>query len=452
MPTCAFWINYASVYLLLKGVAGTLLGLVLLPMFQDTFGVTSVEYQQYALVVMLPWSMKPLAAMIADGTGSPQALVVILAIAGAVSAFQLGHAASVNAAIAYAFVCSMQIAFTDIMAEGEYAYTLKHLGSEAEKKRTISIVWGLMFVGQLAASIVSGFVDAATCLLMACPLLLQTGIVTTANRMFIGRKRQLWPAGVVVCIALTLAAAGMVPVTLLSTMNGKIAYVLVCSLVLLVVAARMLPWPLAKANMYMFASSALYLPINGAMDYFATVSTQCIPGGPALDMQFYISSGAIVSSIAAGVAVLLFNTGTRGWSYRAMFWVGTAVRCSASLADIVFVKRWNVQAGISDKVMYLVGDAAVQTMAATLDTMPMVMLTASLCSEGSESTTYAILAAFQNFGFAVATTLGAALQTALDVHLHDGKPCTYDYLPQLILLAHTALPLLTIPLTFLLID
>jgi hypothetical protein len=233
---------------------------------------------------------------------------------------------------------------------------------------------------------------------------------------------------------------------------GKAVYVTLSGAGLLILAARLLPWPLAKANMYMFAASILYVPINGATDYFATATHECVPGGPALDMQFYVSAGSAASAVAAAAAIALFNWGMVGWSYRSMFWVSTAVRCTAALCDVVFVLRWNLRVGIPDKLMYLAGDAVVLTMASTLDAMPMVLMTSMLCKSGSESTVYAMLAAFQNFGVAVGTTYGTVLQSTMNVHLHEGVACTYEYLPQLIILAHMALPMLTIPLTFALID
>lgn len=92
-----------------------------------------------------------------------------------------------------------------------------------------------------------------------------------------------------------------------------------------------------------------------------------------------------------------------------------------------------------------------------MDWMPAIVLTSKLCPTGVESTVYALLAGFQNFGASVASALGVL---ALDIggiktpaknlcspdNLHN-----FDNLTWLILFSHVLLPLLTIPLTFWLI-
>ena len=452
MLSTAAWINYASVYFVLKGTAGSLLGLALLPLLKTTFGVSSVLYQEYTLIVMLPWSMKPIVAMLSEWSGRPQAIVVVASLAGGSAAAVLCQTTSVLTAVMCACVCSAEIASIDILAEGEYAHTLARMPDDAPRKRLVSAVWIMLFAGQLVASAVSGVSTPQQCLLATVPLVAQVGIVASCGGMFVHRPRVAWYPGIVVGSALVAVAAGLLPVTLYGSLASKAVYVTLTGAGLLALAARVLPWPLAKANMYMFAASILYLPINGATDYFATASHSCVPGGPAMGLQFYVSAGSAASAVAAAVAIALFNWGMVGWSYRSMFWVSTAVRCFAALCDVVFVLRWNLRVGIPDKLMYLAGDAVVLTMASTLDAMPMVLMTSMLCKSGSESTVYAMLAAFQNFGVAVGTTYGAVLQVAMNVQLHEGVACTYEYLPQLIVVAHMALPMLTIPLTFLLID
>ena len=452
MPDAATWINYASVYFVLKGTAGSLLGLVLLPLLKTTFGVSSVQYQEYSLIIMLPWSMKPLVAMLSEWSGRPQAIVAVASLAGGAAAVVLSQTTAVVTAVMCACVCSAEIAGTDILAEGEYAHALARMPDDAPRKRMVSAVWMMLFAGQLVASAIAGAATAQQCLLATIPLVAQVGVVTCCGKMFVHRPRTPWRPGTVVGSALVVVAAGLLPVTLYGSLRSKAVYVTLAGVGLMGLAAHMLPRRLAKANLYMFVASILYLPINGATDYFATASHACVPGGPALDIQFYVAAGTAAGAVAAAAAVALFNWGMVGWSYRSMFWVSTAVRCLATLCDVVFVLRWNLRMGIPDKVMYLAGDAVVQTMASTLDVMPMVLLTAMLCKTGSESTVYAVLAAFQNFGVAVGTTYGAVLQEVMNVHLHEGVACSYEYLPQLIVIAHMALPMLTIPLTFVLIE
>ena len=81
--------------------------------------------------------------------------------------------------------------------------------------------------------------------------------------------------------------------------------------------------------------------------------------------------------------------------------------------------------------------------------MPAVVLTSKLCPKDMESTTYALLAGFQNFGQQVARTIGVALMTAFDIRTEP--PCQWDGLAEMTALAHILLPLVLVPLTFVLI-
>merc|ERR1740117_2879218 len=68
-----------------------------------------------------------------------------------------------------------------------------------------------------------------------------------------------------------------------------------------------------------------------------------------------------------------------------------------------------------------------------------------------ESTVYALLAGFQNFGQSIAQSLGLALSDILGIHAVEGGPCNFDNLPWAIGISHIILPLLVIPFTFILI-
>lgn len=81
------------------------------------------------------------------------------------------------------------------------------------------------------------------------------------------------------------------------------------------------------------------------------------------------------------------------------------------------------------------------------------MLTSKLCPKHVEATIYAILAGYQNFGQQVARTGGVYLMEALEVvpERLDGGGCEFDGMPMLLLLSHALLPLLAVPMTFVLI-
>jgi BT1 family len=66
-----------------------------------------------------------------------------------------------------------------------------------------------------------------------------------------------------------------------------------------------------------------------------------------------------------------------------------------------------------------------------------------------EATVYALLAGFQNYGSNVSRSLGVGLINVLGIK--TTVPCNFDNLPFAIVLCHVLMPLLTLPLIFVLI-
>ncbi|GAB0496599.1 hypothetical protein MMPV_007912 [Pyropia vietnamensis] len=176
------------------------------------------------------------------------------------------------------------------------------------------------------------------------------------------------------------------------------------------------------------------LQLRGALDIFYTGDEVCLPGGPNFDRKFYLAWSTMLASIAgaAGVSLLYANV-------------------TAAIVDIAIVERWNRRAGISDKVFYLLGDTIIQEVVLMLDWMPAIVLTSKLCPTGVESTVYALLAGFQNFGASVASSLGVLALDIGGIKTPEDGPCDFRNLTLLIIVGHVVLPLLTIPLTFVLI-
>ena len=70
----------------------------------------------------------------------------------------------------------------------------------------------------------------------------------------------------------------------------------------------------------------------------------------------------------------------------------------ASAFDLLIINRYNIAWGIPDKWFYMFGDAVIGPAVMMFAFMPAVVLTSKLVPKGLESTTYALLAGFQNFG------------------------------------------------------
>jgi len=251
---------------------------------------------------------------------------------------------------------------------------------------------------------------------------------------------------------MALGSVGLMCINLFdSGWQINLAYCLLVSAFLCSMAWYLLPPTLAKCNLYMFLASTMYLQLGGALDYFYTANETCVEGGPGFDFTYYNTYSMIVSSFTGIIGLLLFQTFMSEWHFRPLFWATTVLRCAAAMVDIIIVMRWNIGMGISDKTMYMLGNNIIAQVVSMFDWMPAIILTSKLCPKNMESTVYALLAGFQNFGQSIAQSLGLALSDILGIRAVEGGPCTFDNLPLAIGISHIILPLLVVPLTFILI-
>ncbi|ORC85642.1 pteridine transporter [Trypanosoma theileri] len=117
--------------------------------------------------------------------------------------------------------------------------------------------------------------------------------------------------------------------------------------------------------------------------------------------------------------------------------------------DLIIVMRWN-KPRVTDYVVFILGNSVVAELITMLNWMPMIVLLSRLCPRGSESTVYAILAASGSLGQSMASVIGTLImEYALPVATRP--PCNYDNLKWIIVVGGFCVPLLQIPLVFLLI-
>lgn len=217
-----------------------------------------------------------------------------------------------------------------------------------------------------------------------------------------------YPYIVAFCIIMAAVALGnaAIDIFFFEEHFWQMVYAISCSVFLSVLAFLWLPRQLAKCNFYMFMASVLYLNISGAQDFWFTADEQCVPGGPAFDYTYYNTYTSIVGAFTGWVGVLIFQNFMSGWTFRTLFWVTTILQCVASASDLIIINRLNIAWGIPDKWFYMFGDAVIGPAVMMFALMPAVVLTSKLVPKGLESTTYALLAGFQNFGGVVSNQIG----------------------------------------------
>mmetsp|Transcript_10002 Transcript_10002/g.22006 ORF Transcript_10002/g.22006 Transcript_10002/m.22006 type:complete len:595 (+) Transcript_10002:201-1985(+) len=455
----------------LKGVADTLQVSSMLPYFQR-MQVSSVQFQLVTVVARIPWSMKGLMGVLSDclplGTYHKRGYLVLSALIGCsgLLVLVLTPESSLRSDQVWQMACcfcavSIMVSTFDLLCEGKYTAMMSEQGAGGE---ILTFVWcGMQFGGLIAALVTAVFVDhwGPRLLLSFCLIFAVLGLWRSAAgdmpevparswmslRIKITSEPRLFSLAVGMALGSFCLALSAV---YLSSRGRDITSVLV-SLILIAGSFWSLPSTLAKGNLYMFIMSVAYIDVTGPLTYFYTSSTECILDGPHFSLSYYLAVSNVVGSLAGMLGSVLFQ-GMQAWSFRSAFLVTTGIQVVASIFDLLIVLRINTFYGVSDKVTYLFGDAACQSIAQMMALMPMALLTARLCPRGAEATVFAILAGFQNFGASIASVLGVHVTEMFGVKASADGPCNFEHLSSLLVFTHMICPLLCLPLTFVLIS
>jgi len=458
--------NYLCVKGLLLGVTGG----VRLSYCKKTLRIDGTQCQLMGAISATPWAIKGAIGVVSDaypllGYHKSSYILCVAVVGTAAFALLAGlDISSPTMASVLFFFTNFEIATCDLLCEGKYAEKMQ------EKPKTgstmVSYVWGLIQFGSLVAALFVGpIADAYNpqvifwfCVPLAASVVVPTFLGYLGDQRVTNDRRGIdWPLlrkhPYVVAYSLIMAACafgnGAVGVTMFDSHTAQVVYAVGAAVLLSVLAFLWLPRQLAMCNFYMFLSSVLYINIGGAQDFWFTADESCVPGGPAFDYTYYNTYTAVVGAFTGWIGILVFQAFMSGWNFRTLFWVTTLVQVVASGFDMVMISRWNVALGISDKVFYMFGDAVIAPAVGMFSAMPGLVLTSKLVPKGLESTTYALLAGFQNFGGVVSSQIGIYATQAAGIK--STVPCNFDQLNTLVGVCHCLLPLLAVPLTFILI-
>jgi folate/biopterin transporter len=385
------------------------------------------------------------------------------------------------------FFASLDMATADLLCEGKYAE--KMMEKPETSSDLVSWVWGVYQLGVFTASCFIGPISDSyspklmylICIPFALQFLIPLGLgylpeekvtkdkdasktildIEKARRNCVSGLLRLVPEKMrerpklfVMAFLTALSALGLGCVHIFGSELMQLSYSVGVSVLLCLCSNWALPPVLSNCNIYMFLCQVFYIQINGAIDYFYTASSACLEDGPHFNFKYYTTFSTIAGAFAGWFGVVLFQAWMRDWKFRKVFWFTTAIRVCGSIFDIFIAKRWNRSIGMSDKAMYLFGDAIIYSILYQMDFMPAVVLTSKVCPKGLESTVYALLAGFQNMGQNVSQSIGAYMISAFGVRtvcepsMGETCDCNFDSLPSLLFICHMVLPLLTIPLTW----
>ncbi|RNF07419.1 putative folate/pteridine transporter [Trypanosoma conorhini] len=194
-----------------------------------------------------------------------------------------------------------------------------------------------------------------------------------------------------------------------------------------------LPPVIAKVNLYIFVHITPYLQLPAALRSLYVATPDCIPDGPHFNLFFDDTIGSLIGNVAGIVGTALFAHvfSKRGYRFTPILTMG--VQILGSIFDIIIVRRWNVQVGIGDHVMYILGDQVVYELCHMLSWMPCILLVLRVCPYGVEGVMYALLGGFGNLGQALSNNLGSILmQYAYPIQTK--APCDFSNAPMLLML------------------
>jgi folate/biopterin transporter len=508
--TGRFLLFVSVVYFAVKGFAFRALMNVELPYFKNYLNISGDTYQTYYNVTMMSFAVKPLVGVISDNLpifGYRKRFYVVLycAIGGAAVAVATQvdpSPSSGSLAAGLLFAAMLGVAATDLLCEGKYSEIMAQRPEVGS--RLVSWIWGCYTIGGIVAAGVGGPLadlgDSTKILWITFPFFMLPVIPALlgwipeakvnqccmmcddeSSEELTGEERTLLEASakklaseqppslgvpqtleaqhvtvlhksriVTLSVATSVAAIGTILVSLYGTNVDTIIYNASVVSALFLGSFLVLPPAAAKANLFMFLKEFLYLQINGSIDYFYTADEACVPGGPNFGYTFYQTYAMLATNVACMLAVIFFQKFLSGTRFRMVFWLTTLLKITVSLVDIVMVNRWNKDVGISDEITYMLGDAFMYQATTMIDFMPAAVLMSRLCPLGLESTMFALLAGFSNFGQNLGRSVGVVLAEHLDVR--TVAPCNFDKLYLLIGIGHMLMPALLLPLSILLIS
>ncbi|KPA81931.1 putative pteridine transporter [Leptomonas pyrrhocoris] len=255
---------------------------------------------------------------------------------------------------------------------------------------------------------------------------------------------------IVYSVVMTCGIIAMVCVTLFGTKWQLMYACIVVAAVFIAGAFLTLPLVIAKASVFIYFDSILYLHIPGALSNFYVAAPACLPDGPHFNYLFYQTVGSLISDFGGVLGAILFNKFFSRHGYVFVFIATTILRVLGSIFDLIIVKRWNMYIGIPDHAMYLLGDSIVYQVCFVMSLMPAQILMARLCPRGTEAIAFSLLAGFSSAGTSMSLTIGSLIMEGI-WPVSAKSPCNFKNVPWLIITGHLVMPLLVVPLAFVLL-
>ncbi len=164
--------------------------------------------------------------------------------------------------------------------------------------------------------------------------------------------------------------------------------------------------------------------------------------GPLCFTDAMYASLSAIGMAASLLGTFIYKRYLRAVPFRKLFCVTLCIAAAFSASQLILVTGLNRKMGIPDFV-FAVGDEVIVDTASFIVQMPTLVMCASLCPTGVESTLYALMTVVNNIALSVGGSFSAALAEAFGITLTN-----FDNLWALVLVTSisTLIPICLIPL------
>lgn len=367
----------SSLIATLQGVE-VLCNLAILYLFKDDFKIDPALMAVVLGALRMPWTVKPLWAVMADNfplfgyrrksyifVGAAMCIVATLGIG-------LGGYKSLAATTSLLLLYFWGSAICNVIGEALVVEAGRRDASEEGTARTVSVFFAFRKISFATVSYLSGLLLAimAKQYVFVIAAALPTAVII-ANFWLEEPHAHVLP--------IKQQFRELVRVLKQPTLLNSTLFIFI-----------MMATPSAGSIMFYFMTNELHF-------------------GPEL-----LGRMALFQSIASLTGILVYMYFCSTTSIRKLLLVSTIAITPFCLLPVVVIERWNVALGVPDSV-FVVTDTVLMEFAGEFQAMPILVLAARLCPPGLESTIYSVLLSAYNLGLGLGSLVSAGLTAALGI-------------------------------------
>ena len=426
------------------GGSGGVIGNPILFIFRDYKSLSAIRIQVLKTIAILPWSLKPSLGLISDivfifGYNKRFFMIFTLIIASfstlIITTLWI-NVLSPEFFTVLLFFIFLSIAVNDLLVEAKYSEKIK-IRPDLGPKIT-SFVWGGIFLCEILSIIFCGVIislelERVLYLIASIPLIL---IIIPIMLNWLGEIPKNYYSNKIISFdfskikkewkltILTLILSFLtITIGIFGLLEIEIEYLFILSLfysVILIIAFNFLVSPVfAKIQTFIIIQNMFTISIETATFFFFTDSKESFPNGPNFSDFFYITVIGIATSFFGFLGVLSYNYFMSEWNYRNIYLTTNLLYMIVSLINIIIYNRWNISIGIPDG-LFVIGSESLQHIVGMWNYLPFTLLMSQLCTEGMESTIFAITAGTSNLGTTLSQFQGAFILKLLKINPNGG--------------------------------